>query len=47
MLTLAYVLLVITILATIAALTGAHILRKRNLKRRLELSKKQSTLSDL
>jgi len=41
MLTLAYIILVITIISTIAAITGAYILRKRNIKRRLELSKKR------
>ena len=40
MLILAYVLLAITILLTIASFTGAYILRKRNLNRRLVQNKK-------
>lgn len=39
MLIMAKVLLAITIIATIAAFTGAYVLRMRNLKRRLELKK--------
>lgn len=40
MLIVSYVLLAITILLTIAAFSGAYILRKKNLKRKLTLSKK-------
>ena len=47
MLILAYVLLAITILSTIAAFAGAYVLRKKNLKRRLALSKKTSDSKSL
>lgn len=40
MLILAYGLLATTILLTVASFAGAYILRKRNLKRRLEQNKK-------